>query len=51
MKPTTVKKRALCIFGSLLYHVLVFASPAMRKEDEHQNRKLAYNFEIERMNF
>ena len=41
MKPTTVKKCALCIFGSLLYHVLVFASPAIREEDENQARKLA----------
>jgi len=51
MKPTTVKKRALCVFGSLLYHILVFASPAMREEDENQNRKLACNFEIERTHF
>ena len=51
VKPTTLKKCALCIFGSLIYHILVSASPHVREEDENQDRKLAYHFEIERMHF
>jgi hypothetical protein len=51
VKPTTLKKCALCIFGSLIYHILVSASPHVREEDENQHRKLACHFEIERMHF
>ena len=40
MKPTTVKKCALCIFVSLLYHILVFASPVIVKKTKIRTENL-----------